>query len=295
MARGYGLALASAGIAWAMAFGAWPAAAEAPAGSVQFVPHRAVYDITLDRTNAGTSVTDMQGRMVYELTGSACEGWTQNMRFATRMTNQDGGVQVNDLVTSSWEEAGGRVLRFNQSQSRDGRLAEASQGDATRRADGKAVDVVLAKPGRKLLTFDGDVYFPVQHSMALVAAAKAGKSVMAADLYDGSEKGDKVYQTTSIIGRKITPGAFKSAAALKGGARLDTVASWPVSISYFEPGSSKTDAVPSYELAFHFYENGVSSKLHIDYGEFSINGELTDLVFLEPTKCNDSGAARSGK
>mgnify|MGYP001172903066 FL=1 len=273
-----------------------PAAAETASGAVRFVPHRAVYEITLASTNAGSGVTDMQGRMVYELTGSRCEGWTQNMRFATRMTNQDGGEQLNDLVTSSWEEAGGSVLRFNQSQSRDGKLIEISQGDATRQPDGKKVDVALVKPLKKSLTLDAGIHFPVQHSMALIAAAQAGKSVMTSDLYDGSEKGEKVYQTTAIIGAKILPGAKKSPVSLKGGAQLDTLASWPVSISYFEPGSAKTDAVPSYELGFRFYENGVSSRLHIDYGEFSINGELTDLVFLEPTKCDAStGLSRNGK
>lgn len=272
-----------------------PAGAEVVAGSVEFLPHRAVYEISLDRTSSGSGVTDMQGRMVYELTGSACEGWTQNMRFATRMTNQDGGVQVNDLITSSWEAAGGGKLRFNQSQSRDGKTFEVSQGDATRRADGKAVDVALAKPQLKTLTVAGEPNFPVQHSMALIAAARAGKSVMTADLYDGSEKGEKVYQTTAMIGGKIVPGAKKSPASVKGGGQLDALDSWPVSISYFEQGSAKTDAVPSYELGFRFYENGVSSKLHIDYGEFSINGELSDLVFLEPTKCNaGAGGAKDG-
>lgn len=292
LGAGLALGLVTA-LSWVAA--STPSAAEAAGGAPHFVPHRAVYEITLASTNAGSGVTDMQGRMVYELTGSRCEGWTQNMRFATRMTSQDGGEQINDLVTSSWEEAGGGSLRFNQSQSRDGKLVEVSQGDATRQSDGKKVDVALVRPLKKSLTLDEGIHFPVQHSMALIAAAQAGKSVMTADLYDGSEKGEKVYQTTAIIGSRIVPGAKKSPAALKGGAQLDALASWPVSISYFEPGSAKTDAVPSYELGFRFYENGVSSRLHIDYGEFSINGELTDLAFLEPTKCDaPAGPGRNG-
>ena len=44
-----------------------------------------------------------------------------------------------------------------------------------------------------------------------------------------------------------------------------------------------------YELSFRFYENGVSSRLYIDYGDFAIRGELKELTFLEEGKC-EAGA-----
>jgi len=34
-----------------------------------------------------------------------------------------------------------------------------------------------------------------------------------------------------------------------------------------------------------FFEDGVSRKLFIDYGEFAINGELKEITFHEPSKC----------
>jgi hypothetical protein len=72
---------------------------------------------------------------------------------------------------------------------------------------------------------------------------------------------------------------------VKGAEPLDELASWPVSIGYFEPGSDKTDAVPAYELTFLFFENGVSRKLFIDYGEFAMLGELKEIIFHQPSKC----------
>ena len=57
---------------------------------------------------------------------------------------------------------------------------------------------------------------------------------------------------------------------MKNAEQLDQLAAWPVSIGYFEPGSDNKDAVPVYELRFLFFENGVSRKLFIDYGEFAI-------------------------
>ncbi len=259
-----------------------PACAEE---TVTFAPHRAVYDITLTRASAGSGVADLDGRMVYELTGSACEGYTQNMRFVTRMSNQEGSPQINDLRTSSWEEAGGRRLRFNTSQYRDDQLAEQSQGDAVRDPATGEIKVQLSKPTKQTLTFKSNVFFPVQHSIALVEAARAGKSIFLADLYDGSEKGEKVYATTTVIGRQMRPGAVKMPAAVKNGDRLDALPFWPMSISYFEPGSDQRDSVPTYELSFRFYQNGVSTNLNIDYGDFAIHGELKELTFLEAARC----------
>lgn len=270
-----------------------PAAASAQGAQkpVEFAPHRAVYDVTLARSAPGSGVSEMTGRMVYELSGSSCEGWTQNMRFVTRMTNQEGAHQLSDLRTSSWEDAKGRRLRFNSTQLRDDALPDATQGDAARAADDTSVRVDLEKPEKKKFQISGSAYFPIQHSMALVAAARAGRTTFAADLYDGAEKGDKVNPTHAVIGAPFKPGPMKSAASVKNADKLDALASWPVAISYFEPGNERKDSPPSYELAFRFYENGVSTRLRIDYGEFAINGELSELTFLEPARCGEAAGS----
>ena len=79
---------------------------------------------------------------------------------------------------------------------------------------------------------------------------------------------------------------------MKNAEQLDQLAAWPVSIGYFEPGSDKKDAVPVYELSFLFFENGVSRKLFIDYGEFAIQGELKEIVFHPPSKCEQKSTVR---
>jgi hypothetical protein len=63
-----------------------------------------------------------------------------------------------------------------------------------------------------------------------------------------------------------------------------------MTISYFEADKNKVDQTPSYELSFRYFENGVTSDLKIDYGEFAIKGELKELTFLEPSKCPSSGS-----
>ena len=52
-----------------------------------------------------------------------------------------------------------------------------------------------------------------------------------------------------------------------------------MSIGYFEPKGG--DLIPSYQIDFRLYENGVSRELFIDYGDFSIHGTLTALEYLK--------------
>jgi hypothetical protein len=269
----------------AMAGAGVPAAA---GEAVAFAPHRAVYEISLVRSGAGSGVVDMSGRMVYELGGSSCEGYTQNMRFVTRMTNQEGADTINDLRTSSWEELAQRRLRFSTTQYQNDDVVEASQGDAGPSKGSGDLAADLVKPGKKHVTLPKDVYFPMQHAAALIRAAKTGQTLLAAKLYDGSEKGEKYYETTAVIGKKYEPGAIKNPAAFKEAARLAGLASWPISISYFDMGQDKKDTAPSYELTFRYYENGITTDLKIDYGEFAIKGELKELALHDAGKCPDA-------
>ena len=263
-------------------------AAQAVGTPVVLAPHRAVYDIKLDQARGGSGVSDMSGRMVYELTGTECDGYTQNMRFVTRMTNQEGTTSLTYMRSSSWEDALAQSFRFNSTQYRDAKLSETTQGDAARGAapaDGK---IELTKPDKKEMKLKKDVYFPIQHSIALIASARKGVPMFQADLYDGSEKGEKIYATTSYIGKPNAVGYNAKLPVLPNAEKLNGQRSWPISISYFEEGAEKKDAVPSYELAFLYFENGVSRRLFIDYGDFAIRGTLKELTFLDPGKCNAS-------
>ena len=262
-----------------------PEAAHAAAEAVKFDPHRAVYDVTLARSTPGSGVSDMTGRLVYELQGGACEGYTQSMRFVTKSSGSDGVEQVNDMRSTSYEEEAGRNLRFTTTQYRDD-VAETTQGQAGRRPGGE-VKVELTQPEKKALSLPSTVYFPIQHSLAMMEAAKAGKRLFVADVYDGSEKGDKVSATNTVIGTSHAQSADVSTGSVANIDRLKALRFWPIATSYFEKDKSfdKKDGLPTYEMAAHFYENGVSTKLIMDYGDFTLKGELTELTFLTEPSC----------
>lgn len=261
----------------------------AAASAAQLAPHRAVYDITLVRATPGSGVSEMTGRMVYELQGSDCNGYTQNMRFVTRITGRDGEAQINDLRTSSWEQIDGKQLKFTTSQYRDDQLEESTQGDANRSAAGDAVKVRLTKPHPKGLELSAGVMFPMQHSLALIDAAKRGQDKLTTELYDGSEKGEKVYLTNAFIGHEVDRADKMQGVApeVRGKVDLETPRAWPMAISYYDASAQGKDAVPSYELSFRLYDNGISTKLFIDYGDFSIEGSLVEVTMLEKAKCGD--------
>ncbi len=260
-------------------------AATLTTGQVHLAPHRAVYDMVLERSKSNNGVRALTGRMVFEFMGSPCEGYTQNMRFVTRLTGRHGRETVTDLRTSSWEDGEGRRFRFNSSHYRNARISAVTAGDARRAATGGRVTVTLSKPKARRLDLPARVLFPVQHSIRLLQAALSGARVFQADLYDGSEKGEKVYATTAIIGDRLAPGANRELARIPNAERLDGVASWPISIAYYPEGTFSGEQMPSYELALRIYANGVTRKLLIDYGTFSIRGTLRQIEFFEPTDC----------
>jgi EipB-like len=258
----------------------------AAASDIKFAPHRAIYDITLSRSAPGSGVNDMTGRLVYELTGGACEDYAQSMRFVTQSSSSDGTEQINDMRTTSSEEITGSRLKFQTTQLHDDQSAEVTEGNAGRRGASGEVKIELTRPEAKAMSLPAATYFPIQHSIALLDAAKAGKSRFEADVYDGSEKGDKVSATITLIGKGRQSEAAELA-SVTNAALLKGIPFWPISTSYFEKGKSldTKDSLPTYEMSAHFYENGVSTRLVMDYGDFALKGELKQLTFLPEPKC----------
>jgi hypothetical protein len=56
----------------------------------KLVPHRAIYEMTLDEARSASGITGIDGRMVFEFTGSPCDGYSLNMRMVTQMTDSQG-------------------------------------------------------------------------------------------------------------------------------------------------------------------------------------------------------------
>ncbi len=262
---------------------ALPAHAEVPTGKPpQLAPHRAVYDLSLATRKGARTVESARGRIAFDFTGDACEGYALKFRQVTVIESAETGTKTSDLRTANFESGDGKTFRFRNDTGSGEGPAQSVDGNAERKANGPLA-VRLKAPKRDTVSLDGEAVFPNTQMRDLIVAARAGKTTLNMKIFDGSDDGRTVYETLSVIGKRIEPG---NAAALEEPARqegLAKLARWPVTMSYFKPG--KKDDTPVYVLSFDLYENGVSRALRLDYGDFALKGEMTRLELLPEKPC----------
>ena len=121
----------------------------------------------------------------------------------------------------------------------------------------------------------------------LSAALGTRKRLLELSVYDGSDNGEKVYNTLTVIGQPIagdrtveTPDPATADQAMKALTR------WPVTVSYYDR-SAKSDSgeqTPVYAMSFELYENGVSRSLVLDYNDFVLAGAMGKLDVKAPGK-----------
>jgi len=262
------------------------AVAQGPAGSVKLAPHVAIYDLKLVSTKGKRSLEGVRGRIVYDFSGSSCEGYALNFRQVTELDSGEGKVALSDLRTATWEEGDGKSFRFQSQNYMDRQQIGEVDGQADRGS--AAVAVKLKKPEDK--KFDaGTVLFPTDHMRKLIEAAREGKTLLEVAVYDGSETGEKIYQSLSVIGKRIGP-EKKPEDDVTTADSLAGLARWPVTISYFDKGEKRNtddpgEQTPIYAISFEMYENGISRSLRLDYGDFVIDGKMTSLEVKQAKAC----------
>ena len=247
--------------------------------------HRGIYDLKLGTRSDTAEVSTADGKLVYEFAGSACDGFSTQFRFVTRMTSTGGQQRVTDMRTTSFEDAAGASFDFVNQTYVATILTEDSKGTATRQQGG--TDVTMSRPRTAKLKVPDDALFPTQHMARLIDAAKAGDKVVEIKLYDGTEGGEHISYTTSVIGKELPLGEMPDGEAAANVPELATVRSWPVTISYFNApkGAERKEETPEYQLAFVLYENGVSRHMKLDYGSFTLEGRLVDFKALPAGAC----------
>jgi EipB-like len=267
-----------------MAWACFIAVPSAEAG-VTLAPHRAVYDLKLMKSQGKRPVEAVRGRILYDFTGSPCEGYALQFRQVSEIDNGEGNVALSDLRAATWEEGDAKSFRFNSENKINERTVDTVDGNAGR--DSSGVSVRLSKPKPKTFDLDAKIAFPTEHVRRVIEAAEAGKTLLELSVYDGSESGDKVFSTLAVIGNVIPPGEKLPDDAAAGNAMLAGLRRWPVTISYFEqdnPGKTG-EQTPAYAIGFELYENGVSRALSLDYGDFVVSGTMSQLDLKEAAAC----------
>lgn len=241
------------------------------------VPHRVAYDLALESNSQMSDLAiNMKGRMVYEFTGDACQGYTVNFRFVLETGDGEGNSAITDLRNRNFESSDGQSFDFRSQTFVNEVQTEDVNGTAVR--DGDKVNVKLKLTEDTEFTIDKPVIFPTAQLIKTIAEAEKGTTVFSDDIYDGSDGGQHVFHTSTVIGSPRTTPPDESEKPIGNFRR------WPVTVSYFgtEAGG---DQPPDYSISFDLWENGVSSKMRLDYGDFVLNGKIVHLELLPETAC----------
>jgi len=279
------LTIAAVAVGSAFAGSGAVAATSGPASS-PFLAHQALYDLSLVKSRGSNSINSARGRILYNFTGSACEGYTSEFRQVSELDTGEGKLTLSDLRSTSWEDGAGKSYRFKiESRMND---TDSSPVDGVAERTGDRITVKLKQPVSKTFTLDGSTVFPTEQIERIIAAAREGKSVLELTVYDGSDNGEKVYNTLSVIGQPI-PGDRTVAAPDPSTANdmMKSLTRWPVTVSYYDRDAKFADGeqTPVYSMSFELYENGVSRALVLDYNDFVISGALGKFDVKDTKPC----------
>ena len=274
-------AAAAALVAAGLAGGRAEAAASGP-----FLAHQALYDLKLMKSRGTNAISSARGRILYNFSGSACEGYTSEFRQVSELDSGEGKVTMSDLRSTSWEDGDGKSYRFKISTRMND--ADSSPVDGMAERSGNHITVKLQQPEAKTFTLDGATVFPTEQIQRIIKAAREGKSVLELMVYDGSDNGEKVYNTLSVIGQPI-PGDRSVAAPDPSTANdvMKSLTRWPVTVSYYDRDAKARDGeqTPVYAMSFELFENGVSRALVLDYNDFVISGALGKFDVKDSKPC----------
>src|SRR5215468_9785832 len=258
---------------------------QAVAAGGPFLAHQAVYDLNLVKSRSN-SVTGARGRILYNFTGSSCEGYTSQFRQVSELDSGEGKVTLSDLRSNSWEDAAGKSYRFKiETRMND---IDSSKVDGSAERDGDHINVKLKLPAPKTFTLDGTTVFPTEQIQRIIAAAKEGKSLLELSVYDGSDNGEKVYNRLTVIGQPVPADrASSSPDPSTSDEHMKSLKRWPVTVSYFDRDTQQKEGeqTPVYAMSFELYENGVSRALVLDYNDFVISGALGKFDVKDAKPC----------
>lgn len=245
------------------------------AGIARMVAHRAAYRLDLgEARNSG--IAAVRGAMVFDV-ADACEGWATRQRMTMTVTDRDGQEieTVSDYAT--YEAKDNSRLRFSLTQTTQGAVSSRVSGEAELNPDGSGT-IRYAEPAGKEEALPTGTLLPMRHTVLAVEAARAGRRLLAAPLFDGtSDEGPQ--DTTTVISAWTAAGGTPRLPMMAG------QASGRMRIAFFERGAGANGASqPEYEVGLRYFENGVADEIVMDFGEFSVSGQALELSPL-PAGC----------
>ncbi len=289
---------------------------------VTMAPHQALYSLRLSRLRQANTIAAVNGQMFYRL-DSSCEGWTVDQRFNMQFVYAEGPSAFMTSNYNTWESRDGRHYSYATRRQRNGEVTDDIRGKAEVSAAGDG-QIFYQSPVEQTIALPPGTLFPIQHTMAILRAAKAGDKWFNAALFDGSDLSpatdvnaffkpavapyvaiedvkpvvaDKIItenkdETTAIPDSAPQPMA---PADLNNNPLLKNSQAWRIQMAFYAQAPLKTDKdaddeaepalAPDYEMTIVLHDNGVISSFVIDYPEFSLDSHLLGLKEIAKSGC----------
>lgn len=233
--------------------------------TITLLPHRAVYEMTLESGGDAIGLVSVHGGLVIEVE-DRCDTWSVRQRVLMQILREDGGL-VTTSTYDSFEAKDGTWYRFEDETINDPGPTEKSSGEAVAATDLNSGSITIEEPEVSRYDMPQEAIFPMEHMSDLLVRALAGERFMSHVIFDGTD-GATVNDVTTIVGKAET---------------IDGQTAWPMRLAFFDHGSG--EELPNVEINALLRDDGVALELAFDYGDFIIRSDLRELETLAEGGC----------
>jgi hypothetical protein len=251
--------------------------ASSAAKAAEFLPHRAVYELSLAKSSLGGGMARAEGKLEFEW-ADVCTGWTVSQRTRVRMVTSEGRAIEFGWSLNALESRDGQRYRFFIHRVNADGSNEKLRGSARIPAPGRPGTAVFDAPKSREVALVGGTLFPTAHSLALMEAAANGALPLWRNVFDGSGD-DGRFGVNAALTEALAADAHKSFES----PLLRDQESWRLRLAFF--GMDQTVSEPEHEQALRIYANGIVDELLLDYGDFVLRADLDVLEALAPLDC----------
>lgn len=247
------------------------------AATSQILPHRAIYDLKLSKTQANSNVIHASGFFEFEWE-DACSGWTVLHKTRLKVAYSDGRSLDFGASHKSWEAKDGKTYKFFIKRDYNGGTAEEVRGEAKRGEGDQPGTASYSIPEEREIRLPKGAIFPTQHSLELLTAAEGESLPLWRVVFDGSGD-DGFFGISAALVRPLAPGEDLGEIA-------ETMAaepSWRLQLAFFD--IKNQSGSPEQEQALRIFANGVVDELELDYGDFVVKAHLRELKPFDAPDC----------
>ena len=245
----------------------------APALAVDLVPHQITYQLKLQDAEPETAITAITGKTIFRL-AKECDGWKSGEDYVMQMAFENGNEILMASLFESFEDEEGRLFSFTIDERSNYEeplyFNGFAQQDAFDKDGATSGEAYFSIAPDNAIALPDDTYFPVAQTAEILRRARAGETFFNSHIFFGAKPDDALKKTSVIIGKPQE-------------ARENTLSSellqdiiYPVQVAYFDPKS--TNGIPTYEISFQMQDNGVVPSYVIDYGDFRLEANMSEIA-----------------